>query len=99
MKKKYSDHDVDLLTKMEVTIPMNTQELRNHIKNFAGLAGHVIGAKSLLYENLLDVTRCIEIKEISYNYEFRQDKLFGGNFLDRIHWRVHRFFRFLCDGR
>ena len=48
VQTKYRDHDVDLLTKMEVPIPMDTQELCNHLKNFTGLARQVIGAKSIL---------------------------------------------------
>ena len=77
---------------MDISIPMKSQDLKHHMKNIAGLAGRCFGANSLLHESLRSVAEHIEEKEISYNYEFRQEKLFGRNFLDRIHWRMHRFF-------
>ena len=92
VQTKYSENDVSLLTKMDVSIPMKTQELKHQVKNIAGLTARCLGSDSLLYASLKDVADHIEKREISYNYEFRQDKLFGGNFLDRIHWRMHRFF-------
>lgn len=36
VQTKYSDHDIDLLAKMEVSIPMKTQELRHHLKTLQG---------------------------------------------------------------
>ena len=92
VQTKYTDTDVTLLTKMIIQIPMKTQDLRHHMKNIAGLSGRCFGVDSLLHQGLKDVATHIESKELQYNYEFRQDRLFGGNFLDRIHWRMHRFF-------
>ena len=40
----------------------------------------------------------IEDKETSYNYKFKQVKLFGGSFLDRISWRFHRFLDSCASG-
>jgi hypothetical protein len=37
------------------------------------------------------VAEHIEKKETAYNYEFKQEPLFGGNFLDKLSWRFHRF--------
>ena len=99
VQDKFSDRDVTLLTKQEITLPMKTQELRHHLKNIAGLAGRCFGQHCVLFKNLQDVAAHIEQKEISYNYEFRQDHLFGGNLLDRIHWRMHRFFDSCASGK
>ena len=92
VQSKYSEEDVVLLTKMTISIPMRSQELRHHVNNIAGLSGRCFGQESILYKSLEEVKEHIERKEVNYNYEFRQDKLFGGNILDRIHWRMHRFF-------
>ena len=62
------------------------------MKNIAGLSARYLGSDLLIYQSLKDVADHIEKREISYNYEFRQDKMFGRNFLDRVHWRMHRFF-------
>ena len=85
LQTKYSDNDVSLLTKMDVSILMKTQELKHQMKNIAGLSDRCLGSSSLLYASLEDVAEHIEKREISYNYEFRQDKMFGGIFLDQIH--------------
>lgn len=98
VQTKFSEDDVTLLTKMDISIPMKSQDLKYHMKNIAGLAGRCFGADSLLYESLQAVVNHIEEKEISYNNEFCQEKLFGGNFLDHIHWRMHRFFDCCASG-
>ena len=98
VQTKFNENDVTLLTKMDVTIPMKTQDLKHHVKNIAGLAGRCFGDSSILYQSLQSIADHIEEKEISYNYEFRQESLFGGNFLDRIHWRMHRFFDSCASG-
>ena len=73
---------------------MKIQDLQRHMKNISGLAGCCFGANSLLHHGLKDAVEHIESKELQYNYEFRQDRFCGGEggFLDRIHWRMHRFF-------
>ena len=77
---------------------MKAQDLKHHMKNIAGLAGRCFGDNSILYISLQLVADHIEAKEISYSYEFKQDKFFGGNFMDRIHWRMHRFFDSCASG-
>ena len=62
VQTKYSDQDIDLLTKMEVSIPMKRQELRHRLKNIAGLAGHASGATYVVHRNLLDVVNHVERK-------------------------------------
>ena len=91
IQEKFDKSDLVLLTKMDVKIPTRTQELRHQVKNFAGISGRCFGQDSILFHNLIDVAKHIESKETSYNYEFKQDRLFGGHFLDKIHFRVHRF--------
>ena len=56
---------------MDITIPMKTQELKHHIKNFSARAGTCIGQKSIVYESLLEVAEHIKKKETAYNYEFK----------------------------
>ena len=82
VQDKFSDRDVTLLTKQEITIPMKSQELRHHVRNITGLAGRCFGEDSVLFKNLWKVTTHIDEREVSYCYEFRQDKLSGGNLLD-----------------
>lgn len=98
VQTNYSENDVSLLTKMDVSIPMKTQELKHQMKNIAGLSARCLGSDSLIYQSLKDVADHIEKCEISYNYGFCQDKMFGGNFLDRIHWRMNRFFDLCAMG-
>ena len=45
IQEKLDNKDLKLLTKMEVTIPMKTSELRHHGKNFRGCAGRLLGQK------------------------------------------------------
>ena len=85
VQTKYSDTDITLLTKMHILIHMKTQDMCHHVKNIAGLAGRCLGWEYLLHQVLKDVAVYIKSKELQYNYEFRQDILFGGNFPDRIH--------------
>ena len=70
---------------MDVTILVRSQDLKHHIKNLAGLAGRCLGQEAILHKNLKELNFHIEDHEISYNYEFRQERLFGGHFLDKIH--------------
>ena len=91
VQDKFEAEDLILLTRMDITIPMKTQELKHHIKNFAACAGRCLGQQSMAYVSLLDVAKHIEAKETAYNYEFKQEPLFGGNFLDKLSWRFHRF--------
>ena len=99
VQSKYSDEDVTLLTKMEIVVPVKTQDLRQHVKNIAGLAAICFGKESMLFHCLKEVENHIEYNEISYSYEFLQDSMFGGSLLDRIHWRMHRFFDSCAHGR
>ena len=91
VQDKFEAEDLILLTRMDITIPMKTQELKHHIKNFAACAGRCLGQRSIAYDSLLEVAEHIEKKETAYNYEFKQEPLFGGNFLDKLSWRFHRF--------
>ena len=88
VQDKFSDRDVSLLTKQEVTIPMKAQELRHHMRNFAGLAGRCFGEDSLLFTNLCSVAGYIDNREVSYCYEFRQDRLFEKT--QKLHTNVNQ---------
>jgi hypothetical protein len=98
VQEKYDSTDIELLTKMEVSIPMKSQELRHYLKNTAEVAGRCIGSDSILYASLMTIYNHIEAHDMSYNFEFRNDKLFGGNYLDRIHYRVQRFLESCASG-
>ena len=91
VKEKFEDRDVSLLTKMDITIPFNTQDLRHHVKNYAALLARCFGEDSRVHMAIKKISTHMEKKEMAYTYEFRQEKLFGGHFLDRINRRVHRF--------
>ena len=80
VQDKFNNKDLVLLTKMSITIPLKTQDLKHHFKKIAVLSGLCLGSDSLLFQNLQDVVKHIEEKELSYDYEFRQERLFGGNF-------------------
>ena len=98
LKEKLDAADVTLLTKMEVVIPMTVEQLRHHIKNFSGIVGRLIGQDSQLYTNLTILWKHVEARETRYKYEFRQDLMFGGCFLEEIDWKVHRFFDSCAHG-
>ena len=98
VQTKFSDRDVTVLTKMDVSVPMNTRDLEHHVKNWSGLAGLCFGEGCLLHQALVEVSEHIRKREVAYNYEFRQERLFGGSFLDRLHWRTHRFLESCAGG-
>ena len=98
VQDKYDKHDVVLLTKMDISIPMKASDLKHHAKNFAGMAGRMFGQTSVQHHKLKQIQIHIEEREVSYNYEFKQDPLFGGNFLDRVNWRYHRFLDSCASG-
>ena len=98
VQEKYDSTDIELLTKMEVSIPMKSQELRHYLKNIAEVAGRCMGSDSVFYAKLMSLYNHIERHDMSYNFEFRNDKLFGGNFLDRIHYRIQRFLESCASG-
>ena len=83
---------------MNISISMKVPELKHAMKNFAGLSGRIFGQTSVQYHKLKKIQTHIEEREISYNYEFKQDSLFGGNFLDRVNWRYHRFLDSCASG-
>ena len=98
VQTKYSDKDVSVLTKMDLSIPMNSRDLGHHVRNWARLAELCFGDGYLLHQSLVDVADHIWRREVAYNYEFRQEKWFGGSFLDRIHWRTYRFLESCARG-
>jgi hypothetical protein len=98
IQEKLSDDDINLLTEMKITIPMNTNDLKHHIKNIAGIAGRCMGQQSMLHVKLQKLWVHIQHKENSYTYQFCQERLFGGCFLDKIDWRMHRFLESCSDG-
>ena len=61
------------------------------MKNFTGIAGRLLGEDSMAHSSVTVITAHIATNETSYNYEFRQEKSFGGNFLDRINLRSNCF--------
>ena len=52
----------------------------------------------MIHHKLKEIATHIEAREISYNYKFKQDPLFGGKFLDKINWRIHRFLDSYASG-
>jgi len=90
VQDKFEAEDLILFTCMDITILM-IQELKHHIKNFAACAGRCLGQKSMARKIILKVAKHSERKETAYNYEFEQEPLFGGNFLDKLSLWFHRF--------
>ena len=64
----------------------------------AGLAGRCLGQDCILHRNLKELAEHVEDQETAYNYEFRQERLFGGHFLDKIHWGLNKFLDSCADG-
>jgi hypothetical protein len=77
VQEKYDNRDLELLTKMEVTIPMCSQELRHHVRNITAVAGRCMGEHSLIYESLSKLEKHVQDMEMSYQYEFRQAPCLG----------------------
>ena len=98
VQDKYEGEDLALLTKMEVTIPVRSQDLKHHIKNLAGLAGRCLGQDCILHRNLKELAEHVEDQETAYNYEFRQERLFGGHVLDKSHWGINKFLDSCANG-
>ena len=91
VQEKYDSKDLRLLTKMDISIPMKTADLKHHVKNFKGCVGRIFGQSSMIFDCFEKLQHHIEDHETRYDYEYKQDKLFGGSFLDRVNWRIHRF--------
>ena len=77
---------------------MTVEQLRHHIRIFAGVIRRLIGQDSQLFINLTVLWKHIEAHETRYKYKFRQDKMFGGCFLEEVDWKVHRFFDSCAHG-
>ena len=65
VQEKYDRSDLILLTKMDITIPMKTQELRHHVKNYAGVAGRTFGKDSVAHASLKKIVAHISNYETS----------------------------------
>ena len=50
VQEKYDAQDLILLTNMEISIPLRTQDLKHHIRNITGLTGRCFGDNSLFEE-------------------------------------------------
>ena len=57
-----------------------------------------MGSDSIMYTSLTDLYNHMKRHNMSYSFEFRNEKLFGGNFLDRLHYRVQRFLESCASG-
>ena len=84
IQKKYDSTDLRLLTKMDISIPMKTIELEHHMKNFKGCVGRIFGADALIFKSLESLQNHIEDHKTRYDYEYKQEKLFSGSFLNRV---------------
>ena len=54
IQQKYDSQDIIKLTKMDVMIPMISQDIRHQLKNFTGIVGRCFGSDSLLYKSSLN---------------------------------------------
>ena len=54
VQSKYTEENVILLTKMQISVLMNVQELKQHVKNIAGLTSKCFGENSILNHSLQD---------------------------------------------
>ena len=70
VQSKYTEEDVTLLTKMQISVPMNVQDLKQHVKNIAGFATRCFGENSVLNQSLQELHEHINLKEMSYTYEY-----------------------------
>ena len=64
----------------------------------AEVAGRYMGSDLVMYNSFTGLYNHIKRHDMSYSFEFRNDKLFGGNFLDRLHYRVQRFLNSCASG-
>ena len=83
---------------MDVTIPLKTQDLKHHIKNYAGCASLIFGQDSTIHRSLEHIQEHIEDNENNYTYEFKEESLFGGHFLDRINYIINKFLESCASG-
>ena len=77
-QEQFDEKDLALLTKMDVTIPINVYCVKHHIKNYFGCTGRALGEHSVALMSLRSLAQHINNKETSYAYEFKQEKIFGG---------------------
>ena len=84
VQDNFYEKDLVLLTKTDVTIPMKVPCLKHHFNNYSGCAGRILGKHSQAHCSLKEFSMHIEAKETSYQYEFKQDKLFVDSLLDKV---------------
>ena len=60
MHTKYSENDITLIAMTEISIPIESQELKHHVKNIAGVVGRCFDQVSLIYYDLNDIAEHIE---------------------------------------
>ena len=48
VQEKYEQEDLVLLTKMHITIPFKTQDLKHHVRNLAGIVGRCFRCDSMI---------------------------------------------------
>ena len=76
---------------MDMSIPMKALDQKNHVKIFKGCVGRIFRGSSMIFKSLETIQNHIEDNETRYDYEYKQEELFGGSFLDRVNWRIHWF--------
>ena len=59
---KFNNKDLVMLTEINITVPMKTQDLKHHLKNIAILAGLWFGENYVLFKNLQDIANHVEEK-------------------------------------
>lgn len=92
VQDKIECYDLELLTNIVLTIPLNTQDLCHHVRNVTVVVGHCLGQDYLLYSKLLTVQEHIEAHKMSCRFEFGQNPLFGGVFFwNKINFKMYRF--------
>ena len=85
VQSKYTEDDVTPLTKMQISILMNVQDLRQHVKNISGLTKKCFGENAIMTQSLKDLENHTYQNKMRYTYESRQDSLFGGDLLGKVH--------------
>ena len=64
IQAKYSEDDITLLTKVQITIPMDVRDLLHHIKNATGLASKCFGPETMLMNSLRELQDHVQRDEI-----------------------------------
>ena len=97
-KRKLTHTDVEKQTKHKNRYSKSYDELRHFTKNWADLNEFLWTSRSILAENLRQLSTHVNTHELDYRRVFRGLEYFGAYFQQRVHTATQKFLRSSAHG-